>query len=68
MTRETALPTTTGDDAKLATLKQFVGAGLASRSLNPTIAKVFPFDEIVDAHRYIESGEQVGKIVVTVRS
>ena len=47
MTTETALPTTTGDDAKLATLKQFVGEGLASRSLKPPIAKVFPFDKIV---------------------
>ena len=27
----------------------------------PTIAKTCPFDEIVDAHRYLEGGEQIGK-------
>jgi len=30
------------------------------------IAKAFPFEEIVAAHRYLESNEQFGKIVVTL--
>ena len=30
------------------------------------IAKTFPLDQIVDAHRYLESNQQIGKIVVTV--
>jgi NADPH:quinone reductase-like Zn-dependent oxidoreductase len=34
--------------------------------LKPVIAKTFPFDSIVEAHRYLESNVQVGKIVVTV--
>jgi NADPH:quinone reductase-like Zn-dependent oxidoreductase len=27
---------------------------------------IFPFDEIVEAHRFMEAGNHVGKIVVTV--
>jgi NADPH:quinone reductase-like Zn-dependent oxidoreductase len=32
----------------------------------PIIAKTFPFDQIVEAHRYLESNEQIGKVIVTV--
>jgi NADPH:quinone reductase-like Zn-dependent oxidoreductase len=32
----------------------------------PRIARTFPFSQIVEAHRYMESNEQIGKIVVTV--
>jgi NADPH:quinone reductase-like Zn-dependent oxidoreductase len=60
------LPSTTRDDAKLAVLKTFIGKGLAAGDFKPAIAKVFRFDEIADAHRYLEAGEQIGKIVVTV--
>jgi NADPH:quinone reductase-like Zn-dependent oxidoreductase len=60
------LPTTVARDEKLAALKQFIGEGLASGELRPIIAKTFPFDEIVAAHRYIETGAQFGKVVVTV--
>jgi NADPH:quinone reductase-like Zn-dependent oxidoreductase len=60
------LPTTIARDDKLAALKQFIGEGLASGALRPIIARTFPFDEIVAAHRYVETGTQVGKVVVTV--
>ena len=40
--------------------------GLASGQLRPVIAKTLPLAEIVAAHRYLESNQQVGKIVVTV--
>jgi aldehyde dehydrogenase (NAD+) len=29
-------------------------------------ARIFPFDQIAEAHRFLESNEQFGKIVVTV--
>lgn len=32
----------------------------------PRIDRVFPFAEMVEAHRYVELNEQIGKIVVTV--
>lgn len=56
----------TTDPAKLEKLKQYIGGGLASGKLKPIVAKTFPLDQIVDAHRYLESNEQIGKIVVTV--
>lgn len=57
---------TTADPARLAAAKAFVLDGLASGALRPVIARTFPLDRIVDAHRFLESNEQFGKIVVTV--
>jgi NADPH:quinone reductase-like Zn-dependent oxidoreductase len=54
------------DPARLETAKTFILGGLTSGSLWPVIARTFPFERIVDAHRYLESNEQFGKIVVTV--
>lgn len=56
----------TADPARLAKAKQFVIDAVASGKLKPTIAKTFPFAQIVEAHRYMESNEQLGKIVITV--
>jgi NADPH:quinone reductase-like Zn-dependent oxidoreductase len=50
----------------LAAGKQFVTAGLTSGALKPTVDRTFPLEEIVEAHRYMESNRQMGKIVVTV--
>jgi NADPH:quinone reductase-like Zn-dependent oxidoreductase len=50
----------------LAAGKRFVTAGLTSGALKPVIDRTFTLDEIVDAHRYMESNQQKGKIVVTV--
>jgi NADPH:quinone reductase-like Zn-dependent oxidoreductase len=55
-----------GDPARLAAAKKFILDGLASGALAPVISKIFAFDQIVQAHRYLESNEQFGKIVVTV--
>lgn len=54
------------DPARLAAAKAFILDGLADGALRPIIAKVFPFEEIVEAHRYLESNVQFGKIVVRV--
>jgi NADPH:quinone reductase-like Zn-dependent oxidoreductase len=64
--RGLALTGLTRDDAQLTALKQFVSAGLADGAFHPTIARTFPFEQIADAHRFIEAGEQVGKVVVTL--
>jgi NADPH:quinone reductase-like Zn-dependent oxidoreductase len=63
--RGLALPSLARDDAQLAALKRFVSDGLADRTLRPTIVRTFAFDEIVDAHRFIEAGDHIGKVVVT---
>jgi NADPH:quinone reductase-like Zn-dependent oxidoreductase len=46
--------------------KKYVQDGLAKGNLKPVIAKTFPLSQIVEAHRYLEANQQVGKIVVTV--
>jgi NADPH:quinone reductase-like Zn-dependent oxidoreductase len=55
-----------GDPARLEAAKAFVLEGLASGALKPIIARTFPFERIVEAHRFLESNAQFGKIVVTV--
>jgi NADPH:quinone reductase len=56
----------TSDAARLAHAKRFIIDGLAAGKLKPVIARTFPLDQIVEAHRYMESNQQIGKIVVTV--
>jgi len=55
----------TQDAERLARGKQYVYDGLKSGTLKPIIDRTFPLDAITDAHRYMESNQQVGKIVVT---
>ncbi len=54
------------DTDRLARGKQFIYDGLESGALCPFIDRIFTLDAIADAHRYMESNEQKGKIVVTV--
>lgn len=56
----------TSDPERLERAKKFVNDGLADGSLKPIIAKTFPLERIAEAHRYLESNRQIGKIVVTV--
>ncbi|MFK0109973.1 zinc-dependent alcohol dehydrogenase family protein [Streptomyces sp. NPDC091217] len=56
----------TTDDQRRAAAVEFVRDGLAKGELAPVIDRTFPLEEIADAHRYLEAGGQVGKIVVTV--
>ncbi|MDH2433678.1 zinc-binding dehydrogenase [Pokkaliibacter sp. MBI-7] len=51
---------------RLAAAKHFITRGLASGALKPVIDKTFDFADIADAQRYMEAGNQIGKIVVTV--
>ena len=54
------------DHEKLARGKLYIYEGLQSNKLKPLIDRTFPLDNIVQAHRYMESNQQKGKIVVTV--
>jgi NADPH:quinone reductase-like Zn-dependent oxidoreductase len=56
----------TTNPVRLERGKKFINEGLADGSLRPIIAKTFPLEQIVEAHRYLESNQQIGKIVVTV--
>lgn len=46
--------------------KQYIRDGLQSGVLKPIIDRTFSLKAIVEAHRYMESNQQKGKIVVTV--
>lgn len=48
----------------MALAKKFVYDGLASGDFKPVIARTFELDDIVEAHRFMESNRQIGKIVV----
>ncbi len=54
------------DPIRFERAKQFVLNALATGQLKPIIDKTFTLDQIVEAHRYMESNKQFGKIVVTV--
>jgi NADPH:quinone reductase-like Zn-dependent oxidoreductase len=49
-----------------AKAEQYVFDRVKAGDFKPRIDRVFPFAQIVEAHRYMESNEQIGKIVVTV--
>ena len=51
---------------RLARGKQFIYSGLKNGTLKPIIDRTFPLESIVEAHRYMESNQQKGKIVVKV--
>ncbi|MBS1002021.1 zinc-dependent alcohol dehydrogenase family protein [Acetobacter persici] len=54
------------NDAALNRAKAFIVDGLESGKLDPLVSRTFPFDQIQDATRFLESNEQVGKVVVTL--
>jgi NADPH:quinone reductase-like Zn-dependent oxidoreductase len=53
---------------RYARAQSLILQGLREGHLKPVIAKTFPFEQIADAHRYLESNQQLGKIVVTVNA
>jgi NADPH:quinone reductase-like Zn-dependent oxidoreductase len=57
---------TSGDKLRQKAAVDFVLKGFAAGALRPIIDRVFKFDEMVEAHRYLERNAQFGKIVVTV--
>lgn len=46
-------------------LIDYVSDGLARGALTPVIDRTFALQDVADAHRYLEGGTQLGKIVVT---
>jgi len=61
-----AFPAVVRNDERLEAVKKFVSEGISSHALVPVIARTFTLDEIVEAHRFLESGNQFGKTVVSV--
>src|ERR1700692_1473687 len=55
-----------GDEARRKAAVEYVAKGLTSGALKPVIDRTFKFDDMVEAHRYLENSGQFGKIVVTL--
>ena len=55
-----------GHPLRFARYRELVLRGLQGGQLKPVIARTFPLSQIADAHRYLESNQQIGKVVVTV--
>lgn len=51
---------------RLAPAKKFVFDRLADGRFVPKIARTFAYKDTVEAYRYLESNQQVGKVVITV--
>ncbi len=56
----------TQNPAVLKTAVKYVYDRLADGRFVPKIAKVFPYAQTVEAYRFLESNQQVGKVVITV--
>jgi NADPH:quinone reductase-like Zn-dependent oxidoreductase len=41
-------------------------AGFAAGALHPVVAKTFPLEKAADAHRYLQSRANIGKVILTV--
>lgn len=54
------------DPARLERAKAFIAAGVEAGALRPMIDRVFGFEEMAQAHRYLEGNAQIGKVVVKV--
>lgn len=53
------------DPARLQAAEGFIGQALANGAIHPVIDRCFALDEIAEAHRYLESNQQMGKVIVT---
>ena len=46
--------------------RELDAAGVEAGDFKPIVARTFHFADMPDAHRYLESNQQFGKIVVSV--
>jgi NADPH:quinone reductase-like Zn-dependent oxidoreductase len=46
----------------LLILKKLIEAG----QLKPVIDRIYTFDQIIDAHRYVEQGHKRGNVIITM--
>ena len=51
--------------AQLTSLMEMLLAELRAGRLRPVVAKTFPLERVADAHRYIQSRQNIGKVVLT---
>lgn len=47
-------------------MKSYIYERLVDGTFTPKIAKTFPFEQTVEAYQYLESNQQIGKVVITL--
>lgn len=60
--RRVLFPIPKYDQAMIRYLKEL----MESKQLTPLIDRRYPLDEIVEAYRYVETGQKIGNVVITV--
>jgi NADPH:quinone reductase-like Zn-dependent oxidoreductase len=56
-----------GETARLRSAADALLVGFAAGALHPVVAKTFPLEKAADAHRYIQSRANIGKVILTVQ-
>jgi NADPH:quinone reductase-like Zn-dependent oxidoreductase len=54
------------ETARLRSAADALLTGFAAGVLHPVVAKTFPLEKAADAHRYIQSRANIGKVILTV--
>jgi NADPH:quinone reductase-like Zn-dependent oxidoreductase len=54
------------ETARLRSAADALLAGFAAGALHPVVARTFPLEKAADAHRYIQSRANIGKVILTV--
>ena len=44
----------------------YLKALIESGAFKPVVDRRYPLDQIVDAYRYVETGQKIGNVVITV--
>ena len=51
------------DSSRLDKTREYIEAGF----MKPVVDRIFPFEEIAEAHRYVEMGHKKGGVAITVK-
>ncbi len=52
------------DEARLLRVQRDLVEFVRSHGIRPVVGSTFPFDDVAEAHRFMESRKSVGKIVL----